>query len=457
MFKSQQIREIVKIAAVLVLLLGSSSVAFELPSQSSFYVMDGSCCGGEESDPHAVHGFETEEGDFILSGKMIDASGMEDGFIVKLPHSLPSRTIFLGEEEFYLDWSTVIGSAGKRDGVNAAASLGGAVFAGGYLENHQGVIDSHLVKLDYASGAIIWSHSFPSENKKRESGIESIIRSSHNGLLISGVKNSRQGTLEGFKSYGNPLTGNAYIMFFQENQLTSDTAPAKPAWEIVLKDATSIKHTAELAAMDGYVLAAHSRKEGAIAKVYKISVNGQVEWELDIPYHGELTAIAATEEGYFLSGHKMDEFGGIDASISKVSLEGKILWSKSYGNPSGGKSIFSGLTSGNPKLIYDECWGITPFRNGLVAACGTGIEDCEDTEQSLRSICEDDPRTTWRSYLIHIDYSGNLLWQRASSFQFDDDDEDVPSTASEWVFTTSHEDLASVVDLDFGLGIEVLK
>ena len=74
MFKSHKIEKLVKIATVLVLLLSSGSLAFELPSQSSFYVMNGSCSGGEESDPHAVHGIETEKGDFILLGKMIDAS-----------------------------------------------------------------------------------------------------------------------------------------------------------------------------------------------------------------------------------------------------------------------------------------------------------------------------------------------------------------------------------------------
>lgn len=443
-------------ATALLLLSSSSSLAFELPAHSSFYVMDGSCCGGEESDPHAVHGFETEKGNFILSGKMFDASGLEDGFIVKLPNSLPSKTIFLSdEEEFNLDWSVKIGATGKRDGINAAASQGGAVFAGGYLENQRGIIDSHLVKLDTASGAIVWSHSFPSDNKNRESAIETIIQSSHNGLLIAGVKNSKPGTLEGFKSYGNPVTGNAYLMFFQEKQLAVDIAPIQPAWEIVLKDATSIKHAAELPTLDGYVLAAHSRLEEANAKVIKITENGQIEWQLDIPDHGELTAISPTTQGYFLSGHKMDEFGGIDASISKVSLEGKLLWIKRYGNPSGGKLIFSDLNSGNPTMIYDECWGITEFRKGLVAACGTGIEDCEELEQNLRAICQDDPRNIWRSYLIHIDYSGNLISQRLSSFHFDE--KDVVSTASEWVFTTSRGNLASVVDLDFGVGIEVLK
>ena len=77
--------------------------------------------------------------------------------------------------------------------------------------------------------------------------------------------------------------------------------------------------------------------------------------------------------------------------------------------------------------------------------------------KNLRSICEDDPRTAWRSYLIHINFNGNLIWQRASSFRHEDDEDNVPSTASEWVFTTKSGNLASVVDLSFGIGIEVIK
>ena len=83
----------------------SLSSASGLPREKSFFVMDGSCCGGEETDPHAVHGVETETGAFILSGKMIDQSGMEDGFIIKIPSSLPDEKVFLHEEEeFNLDW-----------------------------------------------------------------------------------------------------------------------------------------------------------------------------------------------------------------------------------------------------------------------------------------------------------------------------------------------------------------
>ena len=77
--------------------------------------MDGSCCGGEESDPHAVHGIQTESGAFILSGKIIDRTGYEDGFVVKVPNSLPDGQVFLHqEEEFNLDWTLKIGKVNKR-------------------------------------------------------------------------------------------------------------------------------------------------------------------------------------------------------------------------------------------------------------------------------------------------------------------------------------------------------
>ena len=45
-----------------------------------------------------------------------------------------------------------------------------------------------------------------------------------------------------------------------------------------------------------------------------------------------------------------------------------------------------------------------------------------------------------------------------NSFVFEgEDEEDLPSTASEWVFTTKSGNLASVVDLSFGVGLEILK
>ena len=40
-----------------------------------------------------------------------------------------------------------------------------------------------------------------------------------------------------------------------------------------------------------------------------------------------------------------------------------------------------GLDSGDPQLIYDECWGIQGLADGgVVVGCGTGIEGCELVE-----------------------------------------------------------------------------
>ena len=443
----------------IILCLPSLSSASDFPNQKSFIVMDGSCCGGEESDPHAVHGIQTESGAFVLSGKIIDRSGYEDGFVVKVPHSLPGGKIFLHQEEdFNLDWSVKIGKKNKRDGINAAASLQEAVFAGGYTQDLDGIINGYLVKLSENTGDLIWVRSFPSKMKTKESAIEAVIRSTDNAILVAGVTNADKGTLEGFKSYGNPVSGDAFVTYFSEKQVASEIVPETPIWELTIKNALAVKHLEELPSGGGFLLAAHGDEEPMIAKVIKISVDGRPMWELDVPNHGELTAITVTEKGYFLSGHKVDRFDGIDASISKISLNGEFLWTKSFGNPKGGDLIFSGLDEGDPRLIYDECWGITEFKNGLVLACGTGIEHCEDLDQDLASVCENDPRTTWRSNLIHVDFSGNLIWQRATSFVFEgEDEEDLPSTASEWVFRTKSGNLASVVDLSFGVGLEILK
>ena len=57
---------------ILIFCAPSLSVASDIPKQKSFIVMDGSCCNGEESDPHAVHGIQTQSGAFILSGIIIE-------------------------------------------------------------------------------------------------------------------------------------------------------------------------------------------------------------------------------------------------------------------------------------------------------------------------------------------------------------------------------------------------
>ena len=55
--------------------------------------------------------------------------------------------------------------------------------------------------------------------------------------------------------------------------------------------------------------------------------------------------------------------------------------------------------------------------------------------------------------------NGKQLWQHVDSFVFpgEEDEFDVPSTASEYVFITSDNHIASVVDLGFGIGLQILE
>ena len=57
---------------ILFLIFSLDVIGEVLPKTKLYAVTDGFCCGGEESDPHAVHGFEVMNNGFVLSGKSIE-------------------------------------------------------------------------------------------------------------------------------------------------------------------------------------------------------------------------------------------------------------------------------------------------------------------------------------------------------------------------------------------------
>ena len=48
-----------------------------------------------------------------------------------------------------------------------------------------------------------------------------------------------------------------------------------------------------------------------------------------------------------------------------------------------------------------------------------------------------------------------MVWYRTDSF-IEEDDDWIPNTASEYVFITKDGRIASVLDLDFGFGLQIL-
>ena len=431
----------------------------EFPITKSYYVVDSYCCNGEESDPHAVFGIESPHG-YILLGKSLDDSFKENGFAVKISKDLPDEKLFLHpEEEETFNWSLVEGESGLREGFNSAAIFNGHIFIAGYKENKKSVIDRYLLKARLIDGHVVWSKTFPSKSAKKSSAFESIILTNENGILLTGVTNSSYDELEGFKSYGNPTSGNAFTMYLSSEALISSDPPLNPNWEKQYKNSLTGKSIKNINGTDEFLIASSSH-EPAVAKVLKIDKDGNLIWDKNYPGHGEITDIVSFQDNIYLSGHKGSHDMGIDGSITKVSSDGKKIWNKSYGNPSEVNHDFFGEVLVDDDLIFDECWSITKIPNeGIIMACGTGIEECENLPDNTQAKCEEDPRTTWRSYLVKIDHNGDIIWEKTGSFTFpgEEDADDLPSTASEWLFITQEGNVASIIDLAFGIGIEILE
>ena len=64
-----------------------------------------------------------------------------------------------------------------------------------------------------------------------------------------------------------------------------------------------------------------------------------------------------------------------------------------------------------------------------------------------------------KAFDLLINKHGDKIWEKFGSFTFpgEEDDTDVPSTASEYVFITNEGNIVSVIDLSFGVGLEILK
>ena len=431
----------------------------EIPKTKSYYVVDSYCCGGEDSDPHAVFGVESPNG-YILLGKSLDDTYTENGFAVKISKNLPNEKLFLHpEEEETFDWSLVDGENGMREGFNSAVVFNEHIFIAGYKETKKNVIDRYLIKVGLSDGKVVWSKTFPSKSNKKSSAFESVILTNENGILLTGVTNSSYDELEGFKSYGNPTSGNAFSMYLSSENLISNDPPLNPNWEKQYKNSLTGKSIKNINGSNDFLIASSSH-EPTVAKVLKIDKDGNLIWDKKYPNHGEITDIVSFQDSFYLSGHNGSHKTGIDGSITKISSDGKKIWNKSYGNTKEVNHDFFEKSLVENNLIFDECWSITSILNeGIVMACGTGIEECESVPENTQAKCEEDPRTTWRSYLVKIDSSGDIIWEKTGSFTFpgEEDTDDLPSTASEWIFITQEGYVASIIDLAFGIGLEILE
>ena len=319
--------------------------------------------------------------------------------------------------------------------------------------------DCHLIRFDLVTGNIIWSLTLPDSTPNTEGAIEVIRMTSDGGLLLGGVANAPIDTLEGFKSYGNPTGGQAFVMHFTAAQINASTEPSAPTWLQVYDDSISVKDLRPLAE-GGFVVLTSSKNEGDHL-VKRMNDRGDVLWSKGfMGSHGEGTAIAVMTTlnetvGIAFTGHRGDE-GTIDGFLTRLNAKnGTTVWDKTFGDPAGGVGRFTGLAKGNPILIYDECWSVqATVDGGWAVGCGTGIEGCDlhAPGSAIRRECEADPRTTWRAMVTKFDSTGGLVWRRLDNFSEEGSD-DVGPSACEHVALTSDGGLLAVNDEGLGIGL----
>ena len=461
-FRAIQARSMQALTAIgLSLGLAWHPSALAAPTATSYLGLGEDCCG---EDPHPVHGIVTSDGGYVLVGKSGDASGATDGFILKLKARPGQVNTWVGPDAFQSgEWAITQGSRGGLDGMNnVAETTSGQVIAVGFEATNSGQVHRYWANLDLQNGTKRWEALIPSPQSTKISAFESLSPTRDGGVIVTGVVNAAPGSFEGFKSYGNPVDGQAFVAYYSAAQLSGTSAPIAPVWETIIPNGMSGKAVRELPGDNAGFIAGVAGMEGEAPFLVKLSSSGNIEWQRAYPNHGELTDVAVLSEnaqlqGFAIVGHRSAETGGIDGSVTKVSPDGDVLWEVSVGNPVGGTGPFAGLGAGNPQLIFDECWGVQgTVDGGAVVGCGTGIEGCDEfsSGSAIGSECRNDPRTMWRGLVVKVDKNGQEVWSRVDSFV---EGSEHLESASEYVSLSATGEIMSVVDQGFGIGVLTLE
>jgi len=338
----------------------------------------------------------------------------------------------------------------------------------------------YLVRLNPLTSTVVWEATEFGDNSATSNGAWEMIDIYGDNIILSGVRqiSSLEGTMD-FKSYGNVGGGTAVVMQIPVSSLTSAPSSLSASWT---KEYNSPAQTAKAARPIGNtgniaVLLWGEETAQSSAMLDKLSaLNGQSLLAGGIKQygatHGEGTDIAVSTDGssVYITGHGKSPLipngSELYGKITKIRASDYVQqWSKGYASCN-----VSTMPTCWP--IKNECWGIASLTSGnVVIGCGTGIEDCNDPmPQSQKTQCLAgnqidgvDPRINaipyrsgiWRSMTVEVDSNGDVVWQRVDAYKGQDDTDlnEHGSSACEYVFVKSNNNLAFVQDEIFGVGV----
>ncbi|MEI6091825.1 MAG: T9SS type A sorting domain-containing protein [bacterium] len=299
-----------------------------------------------------------------------------------------------------IEWQKTYGGSQYEESTSMQNTKDGGCICAGYttssdgdITNSKGSTDAWVVKLN-SSGVIEWQKNY---GGSLEDGFQSIKQTADGGYILAGhtksndgdgtdfngssdwwiVKINSSGTIEWQKTYGGSRADRALNI-----AITSDGG------YIIAGDSYSI---------DGD-LSDNSGLTGIC--IAKINSMGSIEW--DINFGGDINSwpgdILQTSDGGYIS----TKYSDLDGEVTKLNSNGSIEWQKTYG--------------GNG---FDGAYTIKKTQdNGFILLGFTNSNDGDFTGN----------KGGWDAWVIKIDSTGNLEWQKTLGGSKDDYAYDVELT-----------------------------
>jgi len=179
----------------------------------SFYVMLTGSQLAPVTDLHPVHGIQTSDGGYVLTGKGVEKDGdsVTEAWAVKLN----------SVGDFVWAWRSNISGYDAANAVVQLPGNGDLLIAG--WRTMGGVGHRSLTKLAHDSGFEIWTGTFGDFVSSH--GAWEMISLTSDGVLLAGLHRKSSTSEMSFKSYGNVAEGQAVIMKLPFSAVVSGIPP----------------------------------------------------------------------------------------------------------------------------------------------------------------------------------------------------------------------------------------